>query len=247
MSSSSRSSLPITAGSSLAGLMPMQASPEPSSSPSRIEAVMPLASSKGWLGCSRALMRPRKPMVLRNAVTTSHFLAARIRSWLRINLQTAAAISAVRPPASLLQHGGARGIREQEIAEAADRLRGDRRKGARVMAVDDQAGDFVVLIGNDGRLQKLRERGVRQRHPRRDHLLGTVGGNSGQPVPGARWARLGHQFAQVGEDMSRGVDGVAIDHGENLPPWPASAMTRQPLPEYRKPRPQASLRRTART
>ena len=35
------------AGSSLAGLMPIQASPEPSRMPSRIEAVMPLASSKG--------------------------------------------------------------------------------------------------------------------------------------------------------------------------------------------------------
>jgi len=31
----------------LAGLMPIQASPDPSSRPSRIEAVMPLASSKG--------------------------------------------------------------------------------------------------------------------------------------------------------------------------------------------------------
>ena len=47
MSSSSRSRPPITAGSSLAGLMPMQASPDPSRMPSRIEAVMPLASSKG--------------------------------------------------------------------------------------------------------------------------------------------------------------------------------------------------------
>ena len=37
----------VAFGSSLAGLMPMQASPAPSSMPSRIEAVMPRASSKG--------------------------------------------------------------------------------------------------------------------------------------------------------------------------------------------------------
>ena len=91
---------PITAGSSLAGLIPMQASPEPSRRPSRIEAVMPLVSSKGWLGCSRTLIRPRRPMVLRKAVVTAHFLATRMRSWLRISLETAAAISGVIPRAT---------------------------------------------------------------------------------------------------------------------------------------------------
>ena len=45
-------------------------------------------------------------MVLRNAVVTSHFFAARIRSWLRISLQTAAAISAVMPRASCFSTAG---------------------------------------------------------------------------------------------------------------------------------------------
>ena len=49
------------------------------------------------MGCNRTLIRPRKPIVLRNAVTTSHFFAARIKSWLRINFDTAAAISGVIP------------------------------------------------------------------------------------------------------------------------------------------------------
>ena len=63
---------------------------------------MPLASSKGWLGCSRTLIRPFRPMVLRNAVVTAHFLATRIRSWLRISLETPAAISGVIPRETLL-------------------------------------------------------------------------------------------------------------------------------------------------
>ena len=40
----------MTAGSSLAGLMPMQASPEPSRRPSRIEAVMPFGIVEGMIG-----------------------------------------------------------------------------------------------------------------------------------------------------------------------------------------------------
>ena len=58
---------------------------------------MPLASSKGWLGCSRALIRPRSPIVLRKRLVTSHFFATRMRSWLRISFETAAAISGVIP------------------------------------------------------------------------------------------------------------------------------------------------------
>ena len=58
---------------------------------------MPLTSSKGWLGCNRTLMRPRRPMVLRKADVTWHFFATRMRSWLRISFETAAAISGVMP------------------------------------------------------------------------------------------------------------------------------------------------------
>ena len=45
--SSSRSKRAVTATLSPAGLMPMTASPEPSSSPSRMEAAMPVGSSVG--------------------------------------------------------------------------------------------------------------------------------------------------------------------------------------------------------
>jgi hypothetical protein len=65
-----------------------------------MDAVMPLMSSKGWFGCNRTLIRPGSPMVLRNRVVTLHFFATRIRSWLRISFDTAAAISGVIARAS---------------------------------------------------------------------------------------------------------------------------------------------------
>jgi hypothetical protein len=95
MSSSSLSRSAIAAGESEAGLMPITASPHPYIRPSTMDAVMPAGSSVGWFGCSRTAMVPGKPMVLRKRVTTRHFLAARIKSWLRMILHTAAAISGV--------------------------------------------------------------------------------------------------------------------------------------------------------
>ena len=80
--------------------MPITASPQPYIRPSTMEAVMPARSSVGWLGCSRTAMVPGSPMVLRKRVTTRHFLAARIRSWLRMIFDTAAAISGVIAGAS---------------------------------------------------------------------------------------------------------------------------------------------------
>ncbi|MCY1268820.1 hypothetical protein D9M68_324610 [compost metagenome] len=83
-----------------AGLMPMVASPHPYSRPSMTEAAMPLGSSVGWFGCSRTASRPGRPTVLRKRVTTWHLRATATRSWLRISLLTAAAISGVMPGAT---------------------------------------------------------------------------------------------------------------------------------------------------
>ena len=63
-------------------------------------AAIPSRSSDGWLGCSRTAMVPGRPIVLRNRVTTRMRDAARIRSWLRMILLVAAAISGVIPGAS---------------------------------------------------------------------------------------------------------------------------------------------------
>ena len=85
---------------SVAGLMPMTASPAPSRRPSRMLAAMARRSSVGWLGCSRTERRPGSPMVSRKRVTTEHFAAISMRSLSPLILATAAAISGVMPPAS---------------------------------------------------------------------------------------------------------------------------------------------------
>ncbi|ALE78556.1 hypothetical protein WY02_09055 [Pseudonocardia sp. AL041005-10] len=90
----------VRCGESVAGLMPMTASPQPSSSPSTMDAVTPDGSSVGWLGCSRVAIVPGSPTVERNAVTTGVRRATAIRSCSRISFETAATISGVRPGAS---------------------------------------------------------------------------------------------------------------------------------------------------
>jgi len=58
---------------------------------------MPAVLSVGWFGCRRTAIVPGSPIVLRKRVTTRHFEAAITRSWLRISLLAAAAISGVIP------------------------------------------------------------------------------------------------------------------------------------------------------
>ena len=87
----------IWRGSSLAGLMPITASPQPYSRPSISEMPMPFRSSAGWLGWMRDEKCPANPKVFLNRVGLMHFLATTIKSWLRIILETAATISGVSP------------------------------------------------------------------------------------------------------------------------------------------------------
>ena len=65
-----------------------------------IAAAMPTGSSVGWLGWRRVERHPGNPTVVRNRVTTRIFRAIAIRSCTRISLETAAAISGVKPGAS---------------------------------------------------------------------------------------------------------------------------------------------------
>ncbi|SLA97760.1 Uncharacterised protein [Mycobacteroides abscessus subsp. abscessus] len=67
-------------GESVAGLMPMTASPHPIRRPSNVAAAMPRGSSVGWFGWSRVLSRPGSPMVVRNPAVTVMALATAIRS-----------------------------------------------------------------------------------------------------------------------------------------------------------------------
>ncbi len=85
------------------------------------------------------------------------------------------------------------------------------------MGVDDQAGNLVVFIGNDGLLQELLKRNVSERNPRRNHFLGAVGGNSGQAVAGTRWRGFGKEIAKVVENVGGGTYGMPIDHVRSGP------------------------------
>jgi hypothetical protein len=67
---------------------------------------MPSRSSVGWFGCSRTASVPGSPIVLRNRVTIRHLRGARMRSWLRMILATAAAISGVIAGASAASASG---------------------------------------------------------------------------------------------------------------------------------------------
>ncbi|MNN53024.1 hypothetical protein D3C81_1677570 [compost metagenome] len=102
---------------SVAGLMPIMASPLPYSRPSRMLAAMPAGSSVGWLGCRRVDRRPRRPMVPRKRVTTRIFCATSTRSCTRMIFETAAAISGVRP-----------GARERRLASSASSLSSQSRR-----------------------------------------------------------------------------------------------------------------------
>ena len=66
-----------------------------------------------------------------------------------MSLLTAAAISGVMPGASAVSVGGRRLVREQEVAEFADRQMRDRREGGRIVRVDDQPRDLVALVGDE--------------------------------------------------------------------------------------------------
>ena len=105
-----------------------------------------------------------------------------------------------------------RGVRQQPVAEAADGQRRNSCKAWRIVAVEDQACDLVVLVRDNGFIEKLLEREVGERHARRDHLLGAVGRNAGETVARARRGRFGEQVAQIIEHVGGGIDNLAIDH-----------------------------------
>jgi hypothetical protein len=85
-----------------------------------------------------------------------------------------------------LQHLTGRSVREQPVAEKRRPSSTRWRRTGWIVAVDDQAGDLVVLVRDHGFTEKLPERQVGQRHPRRDHLLGAVGRDTGEAVAGPR-------------------------------------------------------------
>ena len=165
---------------------------------------MPRASSVGWLGWMRTERRPGRPIVFRKRVTTRHLRAD--EDQVLVAHQLGHGRRHLRRQAR--RHGGERaGVRrigEQPVAEIADGQVGDRRESARVVRVDDEARDLVLLVGHDRFVEKALERQLGKRHPRRHALLGRGGGDAGEHVARAQRRRLGEQVLQVRE----AVDGL---------------------------------------
>ena len=80
------------------------------------------------------------------------------------------------------------------------------------MAVDDEAGDVVGLVGNQGLVQEARQRGVGQHVARGHPLLGRGRPDPGQVVAGARRTGTGHDLAQIVELVDLALDRRAIAH-----------------------------------
>ena len=193
---------------SVAGLMPMTASPAPRSRPSRMLAAMARRSSVGWLGCSRTDRRPGSPMVSRKRVTTEHFAAITIRSLRPLILATRhLRRDAGREPGELFRR---RRVGEEPVAQSADGEVGDGGERSAVVAVDDEARDLVGLVGNDGLLEDAREQHVGERVLRRHPLFARRRRDAGELIAAARRRGFRQQRLEVGEDVAAARDGRAV-------------------------------------
>jgi hypothetical protein len=85
------------------------------------------------------------------------------------------------------------------------------------VGIGDQTGNFVLFVGNDGFLEELLERNVGECNPRRNHLLGALGGDPSQAVSGTRRRGFGQEIAKVLEDVGGGIYGMPIDHVRSGP------------------------------
>ena len=155
-------------------------------------------------------------MVLRKRVTTAHFAAITIRSCSRLILLTAAAISGVTPGASATSSSALARVGQQPVAQAADGEMRDRGKGRRVVAVDDEPGHLVALVGDHVLGQERGERQVGERVLRGHALLARRRGDAGELVAAAQRRGLGHERLEIGKDVAARSDRRAIHAGSPL-------------------------------
>ena len=110
---------------------------------------------------------------------------------------------------------------QQQLAELADRERGHRRERRRVVAVDDQPGDFVGFVRNHRLGEDRCEWHVGQHHLCRHALGSGCRGDPGERVAGSEWRCACQQHAQVVKDVARAGECVRVGHS-SLPATPAS-------------------------
>ena len=175
-------------------------------------ARMPAALSVGWLGCRRTASEPGRPSVLRKRVTTRQRLATRIRSWLRMILLAAAAISGVSPGASAASDSGVAAsdssqsrrpptVRWRTGANAAASWLSTIRRVTSSLSYGTTACDRNVASGTSASAACAATRSC-----------AVSRGDAGEPVARAQRARLAHQLAQIGEAVDLVTDRGAIAH-----------------------------------
>ena len=98
------------------------------------------------------------------------------------------------------------GVAEQPVAKPANGQVADRGEGLQVMAVDDQPGDFIGLVGDQCFLQKISERNVSQGHLRSDPLTVVLRGHACQKISGTGRAGLGHHVFKAIETVGLGAN-----------------------------------------
>jgi hypothetical protein len=115
-------------------------------------------------------------------VTTRHFAAMTMRSWLRPDFGDRRGHFRSDAGRERGEHRGGGALPEQPVAEPTDGEVRNRREGAGVVTVDDEACHLVVLVGDDRLVKEVRERQVGERHLRRHPLFGGCGGDAGEAI-----------------------------------------------------------------
>ena len=112
------------------------------------------------------------------------------------------------------ERGGVGFVAEQPIAEGADGERSDGGQRGAVVGVEDEARDFIGLVGDDGFGEELGEGNLGEGVLGGDAFEGVGGGESGELVAGARGRGLREERAQIGKRVRDAAEGGAVDgHG----------------------------------
>ena len=105
--------------------------------------------------------------------------------------------------------GAVNGVRQQPVAKVIHRQMAQRRKRLCVMAVDDQACDFVILLEHHDIVEEHSQRQRGECHLRHYTLFGAGRGDTGEQVARARQRRLCRVRLQIGETICGGAKDVS--------------------------------------
>jgi hypothetical protein len=126
-----------------------------------------------------------------------------------MSLLTAAAISGVRPGLSAARRSP---VASPERSQSRNSPTVREAMGAKVMRVDDEAGDFVCFVGDEVLFEEVSQGQVGQGVLCGYALFGGGGGYAGEGVSAAEGRGFGHEFAEGGEGVLDGADSVAVGH-----------------------------------